>query len=55
MAIHSTLLQNISIADNAKKTPESVKANNDIKDGVDIVDQMTRKYTVRTSTRKWPI
>ena len=53
VAILSTLYQNITIADNAKKTPESVKAFNDTKYGVDIVDQMARKYTVRTSTRRW--
>ena len=55
VAILSTLHQNITIADNAKKTPESVKAYNNTKYGVDIVDQMARKYTVRTSTRRWPI
>ena len=55
VAILSTLHQNITIADNAKKTPESVKAYNDTKYGVDIVDQMARKYTVRTSTRRWSI
>ena len=43
VAILSTLHQNITIADNAKKTPESVKAYNDAKYGVDIVDQMARK------------
>ena len=55
VAILSTLHQNITIADDAKKTPESVKAFNDIKYGVDIVDQMARKYTARTSTRRWPV
>ena len=55
VAILSTLHQNITIADNAKKTPESVKAYNDTKYGVDIVDQMARKYTVKTSTRRWSI
>ena len=55
VAILSTLPQNITIADNAKKTPESVKAYNDTKYGIDIVDQITRNYKVRTSTRKWPI
>ena len=54
VAILSTLHQNITIADSAKKTPESVKACNNTKYGVDIVDQMARKYTVRTSTRRWP-
>ena len=50
VAILSTLHQNITIADNAKKIPESVKACNDTKYGVDIVDQMARKYMFRTST-----
>ena len=55
VAILSTLHQNITIANNAKTTPESVKASNDTKYGVYIVDQMARKYTVKTSTRRWPI
>ena len=52
VAILSILHQYITIADNAKKTPESVKAYNDTKYGVDVVDQMARKYTVRISTRR---
>ena len=48
----STLHPSITVADNAKKIPESVKAYNDTKYGVHIVDQMARKYTVRTSTRR---
>ena len=55
VAILSTLHQNIAIADNAEKTPESVKAYNDTKYGVDIVDQMARKYTVKTFSKRWPI
>ena len=55
VAILSTLHQNITIAENAKKTSDSVKAYNNTKYGVDIVDQMARKYTVRISTRRWPI
>ena len=55
VVIFSTLHQNITIADIAKKTPESVKAYNDTKYGVDNVDHMARKYTARTSTRRWLI
>ena len=55
VVLFSTLHQNITIAENAKKTSESVKAYNDTKYGVDIVDQMARKYSVKTSTRRWPI
>ena len=51
----STLLADATIADNQKKTPETVKCYNDTKYGVDVVDQMARKYTVRTMTRRWPI
>ena len=51
----STLHEDATIADNQKKTPETVKCYNDTKHGVDVVDQMARKYTVRTMTRRWPI
>ena len=55
VAIFSTFHQNITIAGNAKKTPENVKACNDAKYGVDIVNQLASKYMVRTSNRRWPI
>ena len=51
----STLHADTTIADNQKKTSETVKCYNDTKYGVDVVDQMARKYTVRTMTRRWPI
>ena len=51
----STLHADATIADNQKKTPETEKCDNDTKYGVDVVDQMARKYTVRTMTRRWPI
>ena len=49
MIIFSALHQNITIADNAKKTPESVKVYNDTKHDVDIMDQKVKKYIVSTS------
>ena len=45
----------IKISDNAKKTPETVSCYNETKYGVDIVDQMAKKYTVRSGTRRWPV
>ncbi|XP_073494170.1 uncharacterized protein [Phyllobates terribilis] len=42
-------------SDSAKKTPETVKFYNETKYGVDVVDQMARKYTTRTCTRGWPV
>ena len=45
----------IKISDNAKKAPETVSCYNETKCGVDIVDQMAKKYTVRSGTRRWPV
>ena len=43
------------LSENAKKIPETVKAYNDTKYVVDIVNQITRKYKVRTFTGKSPM
>lgn len=53
--ILSTMHKDITIADNEKKTPETVSSYNETKYGVDILDQMAKKYTCRTGTRRWPI
>ena len=55
MLILSTMHKDITIANNAKKIPETVSSYNETKFGVDIVDQMAKKYTSRTGTRRWPI
>lgn len=38
-----------------KKTPETVEYYNATKCGVDTVDQMARKYSVRAGTRRWTV
>ena len=48
----STLHLNAAISENKKKTPETVKCYNETKYGVDVVDQMARKYTVRTMAKR---
>ena len=53
--ILSTMHKDITIANNAKKTPETVSSYNETKYGVDIVDKMAKKYTCRTGTQRWPI
>jgi hypothetical protein len=35
--------------------PESIQFYNSTKFGVDMVDQMARKYTVKASSRRWPL
>lgn len=53
--IFSSLHPDVGVSDNSKKTPETVKFYNDSKYGVDVIDQMGRKYSVRTGTRRWPV
>uniref|UniRef100_A0A8C5N4E0 PiggyBac transposable element-derived protein domain-containing protein n=1 Tax=Gouania willdenowi TaxID=441366 RepID=A0A8C5N4E0_GOUWI len=38
-----------------KKKPNTVTDYNSMKCGVDVMDQMVRKYTVRSGTRRWPV
>lgn len=38
-----------------KKLPETVAFYNKTKAGVDCIDQMCRKYSVRAATRRWPV
>ena len=40
---------------NLKKKPETVLFHNETKIGADVIDQMTRKYSVKTASRRWPI
>ena len=53
MVILSTLHPSVTVADNSKKIPGRVKLTL-TKIWCCIVNQMARKYTVRTSTRRWP-
>jgi len=50
----SILHPSITVFDNAKNIPESVKAYIEKKYGVDIVNQRTGKYMARTSAMRWP-
>ena len=47
--------QSVSIGTDVKKIPETVAFYNSTKFGVDIVDQMARKYTVKAGSRRWPV
>ena len=40
---------------NKKPLPESVIFYNKTKFGVDMTDQMARKYTVKAGSRRWPL
>ena len=45
----------VSSENNPKKKPETVLFYNKTKAGIDVVDQMTRKYSVKAKSRRWPV
>ena len=53
----STLHPDVKIPsdNNPKKKPKTVLFYNKTKAGVDVIDQMTRKYSVKAASRRWPI
>jgi len=44
----------VDILNNVKAKPETVTFYNKTKAGVDKVDQMARKYSVKSASRRWP-
>lgn len=45
----------IKIKDNKKHTPETIAYYNKTKFGVDVVDQMARKYISKSASFRWPL
>ena len=45
----------VDTGDDRKSKPETVKFYNFTKFGVDVLDQMARKYTVNAASRWWPV
>lgn len=45
----------IQIETGTKKKPDVVSFYNSSKYGVDVVDQMARKYSVKVPSRRWPV
>ena len=57
MAILSSLHPDILVSshENPKKKPDSVLYYNKTKVGVDLYDQMTRRYSVKAASWRWPM
>ena len=55
VVLFSTLHRSVSIDGTEKKKPETIQFYNATKFGVDVVDQMARKYSVKASSRRWPV
>jgi len=53
--ILGTMHKDIKVADNKKKTPQTVSSCDQTKYGVDILDLIAKKYTCTTGTQRWPI
>ena len=50
----STKHTGIQIEDNYKRVPETIAFYNETKFGVDVVDQLVRKYSVKVGSFRWP-
>ena len=51
----STMHATVDTGDDRKSKPETVKFYNSTKFGVDVLDQMARKYTVNAASRRWSV
>ncbi|KAM3603127.1 uncharacterized protein V6R79_016937 [Siganus canaliculatus] len=55
VVILSTRHRSVTISKEQKRKPETVTYYNHSKVGVDVLNQMLRKYTVKASTQRWPV
>lgn len=51
----SSMHDEVAITGGDKKKPETIIFYNETKFGVDVVDQMCRKYSTKASSRRWPV
>lgn len=47
--------RSVAVDNQKKRLPETVAYYNNTKYGVDVLDQMARKYSTKNSSRRWPI
>lgn len=55
VSILSSLHKSVKITKSAKKKPETIQFYNQTKYGVDVADQMAKKYSTKASSRRWPV
>ena len=53
LTVHKSKYQNIKIEGNAKRFPETILFYNQTKFGVDVADQMARKFSRKAGSRRW--
>ncbi|XP_035227219.1 uncharacterized protein LOC118199458 [Stegodyphus dumicola] len=55
IVILSTMHSNVFVDDSIKKKPNTVTYYNSTKCGIDVADQMLRKYSTSSGSRRWPV
>ncbi|XP_035231848.1 uncharacterized protein LOC118203679 [Stegodyphus dumicola] len=55
VVILSTMHSNMFVDDSIKKNPNTVTYYNSTKCGIDVADQMLRKYSTSSGSRRWPV
>nr|XP_003708046.2 PREDICTED: uncharacterized protein LOC100876414 [Megachile rotundata] len=53
--LFSSKHRNVGIAKNEKRVLETISFYNNTKYGVDILDQIARKYSTKAGSRRWPV
>ncbi|KAJ4428449.1 hypothetical protein ANN_24486, partial [Periplaneta americana] len=53
--LYSTMHSDVEVKTSTKRLPETIRFHNWIKFAVDVIDQMARKYSVRSRTRGWSV
>lgn len=52
--ILSSMHNSVQVEENDTRTPETIQLYNSTKFGVDVTDQMSRNYSVKSKSRRWP-
>ena len=55
VSVLSSLHMSVGVDSSEKNKPETIEFYNKTKCGVDVADQMARQYSVKASTRRWPV
>uniref|UniRef100_A0A1A9VT26 DDE_Tnp_1_7 domain-containing protein n=1 Tax=Glossina austeni TaxID=7395 RepID=A0A1A9VT26_GLOAU len=51
----SSMQSSVEIEKKDTRIPETIKFHNSAKFGVDVTDQMARKYSVKSKCQRWPL
>lgn len=55
VSVLSSLHRSVKITNSSKKKPNTIHYYNQTKYGVDVADQMAKKYSTKAASRRWPV